>query len=60
MDYVTGRGEPDADRGDIGRAGEDVAAFVVVGGHGAELFEFADGAFDGTALIVVGGVDLDH
>ena len=37
--------------------GEDVFAFVVAGGHGAELFEFADGAFDGVALLVVGGVE---
>src|SRR5207248_1228234 len=38
-------------------ASEDVGAFVVAGGHGAELLEFADGAFDGVALFVVGGVE---
>lgn len=52
-----GIAEPDSDRGDIDGAVEDVLAFVVAGGHGAELFELVDAAFDNVAAFVGLGVE---
>src|SRR6267154_919859 len=47
-----GVAEPDFDAGDGDRGVVHPGAFVVAGGHGAELFELVDGAFDGVAEFV--------
>lgn len=53
-----GVAEPDSDRGDVDGAVDDVGAFVVAGGHGAELFELVDAALDNVAAFVGLGVEL--
>ena len=53
-----GVAEPDSDRGDVDGAVEDVLAFVVAGGHRAELCELVDTALDDIAYLVRLGVEL--
>src|SRR5690349_19089354 len=49
--------EPDSDRGHIDGSAPDEVAFVVPGSDGAVLAEVAEGALDGVALPVGGGVE---
>src|SRR6185437_14672440 len=49
--------EPDLDGGDVDGGQVHELAFVVSGGHGAELFEFVDGTFDGVAVPVALSVE---
>ena len=48
--------EPDSDRGHVDGSAPDEVAFVVPGSDGAVLAEVAEGALDGVALPVGGGV----
>src|ERR1039458_165076 len=49
--------QPDADRGDVDGSLVDALALVVAGGHGPELFQLAEAALDGVALLVPAGVE---
>ena len=49
--------EPDPDRGHVDGSPPNVVAFVVPGSDGAVLAELAEGALNGVALLIGGGVE---